>query len=88
MKRYIINFRKVGTREEMYDLIAKKLPLPDWCGRNLDALHDVFSQAGYKLEVRSLSALRENLGEYAEDFEAMLRATSAETELFEAIIKE
>lgn len=88
MKRYIVNLKKVKTREEMYDVLRKSLPLPDYCGKNLDALHDVFSEAGYTLEVRCFAELREHLGEYAESFREMLVATDEESTRFRAVIKE
>ena len=88
MKRVIINFKKVTDRESFYDLIEKKLAPPDYFGRNLDALHDVLTEMSITLEVRSFAHLCEVLGDYADDFEKMLRATDGECERIRVIIKE
>ncbi len=88
MKRIIVNCGKVDSRKELYDLLEKKLKTPSYFGRNLDALHDVLSGMKITLEIRKMAVLRESLGEYAEKFEAMLRATDAESENFRLVIKE
>ncbi len=41
---YQIDLKDVNTRSELYDLLEQKLPLPDYTGRNLDALYDVLSE--------------------------------------------
>ena len=88
MKRVIINFKKVTDRESFYDLIEQKLGTPDYFGRNLDALHDVLTEKNITLEVRSFSHLCEVLGDYAEAFAGMLRATDEECDRLRVVIKE
>jgi len=36
-----------GTRVAFYDAIARELRLPDWFGRNLDALRDVLADLSW-----------------------------------------
>ena len=88
MKRYIVNCKNVTTREEFYDLLEKKLPLPDYFGRNLDALHDVLGGAGFTLEVRSFGLLRQRLERFSGALERMLTETDEESLNFRAVIKE
>lgn len=40
MKEILINCAKIGTREELHDVLSRELGFPAWYGRNLDALHD------------------------------------------------
>ena len=40
MREITINCAKIGSREEMHDLLARELNFPEWYGKNLDALHD------------------------------------------------
>ena len=42
--KYEIDLKDVNTRSELYDLLEQKLPLPDYTGRNLDALYDVLGR--------------------------------------------
>lgn len=45
MKRmYILDGAKMGGREEMHDLLAEVMTLPDYYGRNLDALRDCLTE--------------------------------------------
>lgn len=40
MKQYILNGASMATREAAHDEIVRALPLPEYYGRNLDALWD------------------------------------------------
>ena len=35
-----ISSKTVSSREDLFSLMKSRLPLPDYCGDNLDALHD------------------------------------------------
>ena len=41
---YEIDLKNAKTRADLYDLLEQELPLPDYFGRNLDALYDVLSE--------------------------------------------
>ena len=43
MKKYEFNRNKFKWAEEYYDLIQKKMNLPDWFGKNADALWDMLT---------------------------------------------
>lgn len=43
VRRFVLDGNAVQSLNAFYDEIARKLPLPDYFGRNLDALADVLS---------------------------------------------
>ena len=43
MKKYEFNRNEFKWAEEYYDLIQKKMNLPDWFGKNADALWDMLT---------------------------------------------
>ena len=45
-KVFYIDLRSIATKEELHGLLAKELPLPDYYGRNLDALYDILTECG------------------------------------------
>lgn len=40
---YELDARRMGRRQ-VHDYLAQTLPLPDWYGRNLDALYDCLTE--------------------------------------------
>ncbi len=43
-REYRIDLRGVRDRSGLHDRIEQALPLPQWYGRNLDALYDVLTE--------------------------------------------
>ncbi|MCQ2431979.1 MAG: barstar family protein [Clostridia bacterium] len=43
MKEIVINCEKLRSRKVLHDYLEKELVLPEYYGRNLDALHDILS---------------------------------------------
>jgi len=43
---YRIDLKGVNTKEELHERIAEALPLPEYYGKNLDALYDVLTESG------------------------------------------
>lgn len=41
---YTIDLTGVTDRRGLHDRIAQELPVPEWYGRNLDALYDVLTE--------------------------------------------
>lgn len=77
MLKLTINGGEIRTKEDLYDAIAKQLPLPDWFGRNLDALHDtltcdILPKETVTVGIVDQDKLRENLGGYADALVGML----------------
>lgn len=44
MEIIYIDCKKPENMEEFYDLISKKMGMPDYFGRNLDALNDILDE--------------------------------------------
>lgn len=51
MLHIILNGAKLATKETMHDYLAKMLHLPEYYGRNLDALHDCLTEIGEETEL-------------------------------------
>ncbi|WP_018628160.1 barstar family protein [Niabella aurantiaca] len=45
MREVIFDFDRIGTEEDFYKTAVKLLELPDYFGKNLDALYDVLTGA-------------------------------------------
>ena len=64
----------------LHVIYTRARDLPEWYGRNLDALYDVLTERGepLRLLVRNREALAAGLGEYAEDLLRTLVDAAAE----------
>ena len=67
----------ITNREELHNTIAWQLQLPDYYGRNLDALWDMLSTRSEPLhiEVTHVAQLQQHLGDYADALLQLLRET-------------
>lgn len=67
-REYIIELRGVDSRGELHERIAQVLPLPDWYGRNLDALYDMLTEPrfgdGCVIRFTGCEELREHMPRY------------------------
>lgn len=63
----ILDGNNITDKETLHDTLAGSLHLPDWYGRNLDALYDCLSDIQEETEIRLLheEALENHLGNYA-----------------------
>ncbi len=51
MTRYILDGKRMQTREAMHDVLQEIFSTPAYYGRNLDALHDVLSEYCHPFEI-------------------------------------
>ena len=67
MDTIIIDGAAMTTRDAAHSHLALRLGLPDYYGRNLDALYDCLTDFHEDAEIRLVNeaALREHLGNYA-----------------------
>ena len=65
MKRVEINGARLTTEESVHEALALALELPEWYGRNLDALHDCLT------ELRDVELVR--IGWSDEGYQARVR---------------
>ena len=63
----MLDGRLMVSREAVHDLLAQKLELPDYYGRNLDALFDVLSEYPVRVHIKlsCMTAMQDLLGNYA-----------------------
>ena len=66
----LLDGRDIPDRKVLHDLLAEKFQLPDYYGRNLDALYDLLTAYPEPIRVTVVhtNQLRENLGRYANSF--------------------
>lgn len=58
--------REMTTREALHGHLAQQLNLPEWYGRNLDALYDALTDMGDRVIVlHHISCMMDSLDEYA-----------------------
>ncbi len=71
----LIDGAAIRSRDELHDALARQLSLPDWYGRNLDALYDCLTDLHEDTELRLVHAdeLFASLGVYADVLQTMLR---------------
>ncbi|WP_374273865.1 barstar family protein [Brevundimonas sp.] len=72
-----IESSKIGSLDDVYDLVAKLPGLPDWFGRNINALAELayFVKQPLDIVVRHPKALERRLGR--RDYEALIWALEA-----------
>jgi len=71
----IIDGALIQSRESLHDTLAEQLALPEWYGRNLDALFDCLTDLHEETEIRLVhpEELFAHLGVYADVLQAVLR---------------
>ncbi|MBQ3405263.1 MAG: barstar family protein [Oscillospiraceae bacterium] len=80
MRTAVLDGSEIFDREQLHDELQEKLELPEWYGRNLDALYDCLTDIAEKLEIRLINrdALEEHLGNYAERLVQVLTLAALE----------
>ena len=65
-RRLALNARRMTTREEAHAHMQARLRLPQWYGKNLDALNDCLGEikTPTRIIVRYAPILKESLGDY------------------------
>ena len=76
--------RALDSREALHQALAALLALPDYYGRNLDALHDCLTALSgpVHLTVLHAQALEDALGAYCRSFQRVLSDSAQENEHF------
>ncbi len=90
VKRCTIAGRAVHSLDELYDELARQLPLPDYFGRNLDALWDVLStdiEGPVEMVWEDAEHSKRSMGKDYERVVALLNDLTAEREDFRIIFR-
>lgn len=71
----ILDFSGIETKEALYVYLQQQLKLPDYCGKNLDALYDCLTDIPGEITVtvEHLECLKEALGDYADGLLSVLK---------------
>lgn len=80
MAEIVLDGLALETMEEVHALFARALELPDWYGRNLDALFDCLTDLDRDVTVRLLrrEALEARLGRRGRALVSLLRRAAEE----------
>lgn len=65
-KVFYLDLTGISTTDELQDYLVKELPLPEYYGRNLDALYDVLTEIGddWNIIFYNVSGASESIGQY------------------------
>ena len=80
MTVYEIDLKDVFSADDFQDLMEEILPLPDYYGRNLDALHDVLTEqsAGWDIRFTGDIEAEAALGKHMRSIRRMFRKAAEE----------
>jgi len=80
MRTCILNGSEIKTKDELHDILIRELDLPQWYGRNLDALYDCLTDVCEDTLIRLIDAdvLSDHLKGYASGFKKVLLEAAAE----------
>lgn len=79
MQICVLDGEKIINRQTLHDRLSSSLELPQWYGRNLDALYDCLTEIQEETEIQLLNepSLEKNLGSY---FNSLLRVLHTASE--------
>jgi ribonuclease inhibitor len=82
--------RKMTDRAALHDYLQEALELPDYYGRNLDALYDLLTEDGHprKILLRGSAEVEAQLGGYGIAFLETLRQAAEENPALEVAEEE
>ena len=90
MTERVLDGAQIPDRAALHDALSQVLPLPEWYGRNLDALMDCLTDLGEetRLHVTGAAALADRLGPYGAAALRVLRRAEAENPRFSLVLEE
>ena len=90
MNIVVLDGRKMTDRETAHLYLQKKLNLPDYYGKNLDALYDCLTEAGKPVQiiVSYVAEMQDNLRRYADNLLNTLEAAEEKNPNISVIIEE
>ena len=79
MTHIVLDGSRVPDREGLHNLLAERLRLPDYYGRNLDALYDCLTaMREVTVLLRNAGDMTASLGDYGEKVLRVFRDAAAE----------
>lgn len=85
-----IDGAEILSRDDLHDALSRQLSLPEYYGRNLDALYDCLTDLSEptELHLAHKAELTATLGIYADVFETVLRDACAENACLQLFLEE
>ena len=85
----ILNGNRMETKESAHEHLARRLRLPNWYGRNLDALNDCLGEIGEPTTIlfRNAARLPETLGAYGERMLFVLKQAAEANERITLVLR-
>ncbi|MGA2957091.1 MAG: barstar family protein [Thermodesulfobacteriota bacterium] len=90
LRKFRLSGKAIGNLQEFYDEIARKLPFPEYFGRNLDALWDVLTtdvKGPVELIWEDSAASQKSMGKAFDKISALLREVEKEREDFKVHLR-
>lgn len=89
MKICVLDGESITSRSQLHDILEESLNLPEWYGRNLDALYDCLTDMQEEIEVHliQMPALEANLGRYAQLLLKVMRDASEENSVLQITVE-
>ena len=89
MKIIVLDGRRMTDRETAHLYLKKKLELPAYYGRNLDALYDCLCEmSGIQIIVTYVPEMKDNLRRYADNILDVLEAAAEKNRKIDVITEE
>lgn len=89
MKIIVIDGRRMTDREAAHLYLKKKLELPEYYGKNLDALYDCLCEmAGVQIIVTYVQEMKDNLRRYADNILNVFEAAREKNPKIDVITEE
>ncbi len=90
MEIIILDGRKMVSFDDLHDYLKNVMRLPNYYGRNLDALADCLSELGSHVTIilNNADAMRAGLGVYGDKLMRVFTDISSGTKCFNFIISE
>lgn len=88
-KRITLDGHEMTSKEKLHDYLKIQLELPDYYGRNLDALKDCLTTdfTPQTIEILFTDVIEENLGRYGKSLLRVFQDAAAENDSLEITIK-
>jgi ribonuclease inhibitor len=89
-RKFTLSGKAIRNLQEFYDEIARKLPFPDYFGRNLDALWDVLTtdiEGPVELVWEDSAASKKSMGKAFDKVSSLLRDLEKEREDFKVLFR-